>query len=183
LLQNIIDDTDALITEFIEKCPLRPGSTFLIGCSTSEIQGKDLGSASNAEAAEAVFETLRRKLNPMGVNLAVQCCEHLNRCVVLERAVAERLNLPEVNVIPQPTAGGAFATHAYRSFDDPAVVESVKADYGLDIGLVMIGMHLKEVVVPVRLAQRKIGEATVVCARTRPKFVGGSRAVYDALKL
>ena len=154
----------------------------LVGCSTSEIQGKELGSASSESIAKDVFETLLQNTRPHNVNIAVQCCEHLNRSIVMERSLAERYNIPVVNVIPQPNAGGAFATYAYRSFEDPVVVESVKADYGIDIGLVMIGMHLKDVVVPVRLSKRQIGEAIVICARTRPKFIGGSRAVYDATK-
>lgn len=178
---NIIKDTNTLITQFMEKCPLVSQKTILFGCSTSEVLGKDLGTASNDLIAKNVFESLAKNVLPTKVNIAVQCCEHINRSLVVERFLAEKQNIPIVNVIPQPNAGGAFAAYAYHYFKDPVVVENIKADYGIDIGLVMIGMHLKDVVVPVRLLQRKIGEAIVVCARTRPKFIGGSRSAYNTI--
>ena len=84
-----------------------------------------------------------------------------------------------VNVVPQPKAGGSFATAAYAAFSDPVAVEHIRADAGMDIGDTLIGMHLKEVAVPVRLSVKTVGEAPLVCARTRPKFIGGCRAVYD----
>lgn len=165
------------ISEIIEKASLKKGSILVIGCSTSEILGSRIGTNSAPEAAAEVFSALYESAKEKGIYLAFQCCEHLNRAVVIEREAAT--NLEAVNVIPQPKAGGSMATQAYKSFNDPVVVEEIKADAGLDIGLTLIGMHLKKVAVPLRLTNDHIGEALVVAARTRPKFIGGARAVYD----
>ena len=140
-----------------------------------------MGTASSRDAAEAIYRAISKELQTRGVNLAVQCCEHLNRAVVIEREVAVKYGLEEVNVVPQPHAGGAFAVEAYSKFRNPIVVESIeaKADGGIDIGGVMIGMHIHPVVVPLRLEHRNIGKAFVAAARRRPKYVGGVRAVYN----
>ena len=184
-IETIQNDTAAVIKEVAEKAKLKEGQLFIIGCSSSEVVGEHMGTASNKDAAEIIFETVTAELSAIGVNLAVQCCEHLNRACVVERAVAEKYGFEEVNVIPQPHAGGAFAVKAYNSFKDPVVVESInaKADAGIDIGGIMIGMHIHPVVVPLRMEHRNIGKAIVVAARRRPKYVGGERAVYnDALE-
>ena len=149
----------------------------MVGCSTSEILGSKIGTNSAPEIAKIVFDGIYKTAKEKGVSLAFQCCEHLNRAIVIERSCAK--NLEEVNVSPQPKAGGSMATQAYLEFDDPVVVEDIKADAGLDIGLTLIGMHLKKVAVPIRLENNKIGEALVVGARTRPKFIGGIRASYN----
>lgn len=167
--------------EIIEKAGLKVGNILVIGCSTSEIVGSRIGTASAPEVAAEVFSGLYESAASKGIYLAVQCCEHLNRAVVTERAALP--NAEEVNVVPKPKAGGSMATAAYATFADPIVVEEIRADAGLDIGFTLIGMHLKRVAVPVRLENNKIGEATVVAARTRAKFIGGSRAVYDENKL
>lgn len=52
-------------------------------------------------------------------------------------------------------------------------------DAGIDIGGTLIGMHIHPVVVPVRISMDRIGEASIICARRRPKYVGGQRAIYD----
>ena len=163
--------------ELCEKAGLRKGQILIVGCSTSEILGDRIGSNSNIEAAQAVFEGIYAALSERGVYLAAQCCEHLNRAVIIERAAVPGQDI--VNVVPQPKAGGSFATTAYRCFSDPAAVEEIRADAGLDIGDTLIGMHLKKVAVPVRLENDKIGMAHITAARTRPKFIGGSRAVYN----
>lgn len=165
------------VSEIIEKASLKKGSILVIGCSTSEILGSKIGTNSAPDAAAEVFRALHECASEKGIYLAFQCCEHLNRAIVIEREAAK--GLEEVNVIPQPKAGGSMATQAYKSFTDPVVVEEIKADAGLDIGLTLIGMHLKKVAVPLRLENDKIGEALVVAARTRPKFIGGIRSVYD----
>ena len=160
-----------------EKAKLKKGDLVVVGCSTSEICGSRIGSDSRPEVAEAVFSAIYDVLTARGIYLAAQCCEHLNRALIVEREAlpcAER-----VNVIPQPKAGGSFATAAYHAFREPIAVEHIRADAGLDIGGTLIGMHLKEVAVPLRLGVDRIGEAIVLAARVRPKFVGGSRAVYD----
>lgn len=169
--------------EIIEKANLRKGSLFVVGCSTSEVCGSKIGTASSPDVAQAVFRGIYRAVTEAGVYLAAQCCEHLNRALILECEAAEKYGYEEVNVVPQPKAGGSFATAAYHSFKEPVAVEHIKAHAGMDIGDTLIGMHLKDVAVPVRISQKQIGEAHVVCARTRAKFVGGSRAVYDEAKL
>ncbi|MBQ9753068.1 MAG: TIGR01440 family protein [Paludibacteraceae bacterium] len=167
----------AVITELTEKANLKVGDIVVIGCSTSEIIGSKIGTNSSPNTAKAVFEAIYEIIQKKGLYLAAQCCEHLNRAVVVERQAVPFAET--VNVVPQPKAGGSFATQAYQHFKEPVVVEEIKADAGLDIGSTLIGMHLKKVAVPLRLENRMIGEAIVVAARTRPKFIGGARAVYD----
>jgi len=161
-----------------EVAELRSGQIFVLGCSTSEIQGKRIGSMSSIDVAEAVYRGIDGVLKDSGTYLAVQCCEHLNRCLVVERQVQEKYNLDEVSVLPVPHAGGAMAATALAKFEDPVVVEAIQAHAGLDIGDTFIGMHLRPVAVPVRLSQKEIGEAHLTAARTRPKLVGGKRACY-----
>ena len=175
--QELYLQTKAAVEELGSKANLKPGNILVVGCSTSEVLGAKIGSQSSPEVAKALFTALQEYANSHGIYLAVQCCEHLNRAIVLERAAAGNAEL--VNVMPQPKAGGSLATAAYADFVDPVVVESIQADAGLDIGLTLIGMHLKKVAVPVRLEHNRIGDALVVAARTRPKFIGGIRAVYD----
>lgn len=164
-------------SELCEKAALKQGQILVVGCSTSEILGDRIGSNSNPEAAAAVLEGILAALGERGVFLAAQCCEHLNRAIITERAAVP--GAEPVNAVPQPKAGGSFAAAAYRAFTDPVALEGIRADAGLDIGDTLIGMHLKEVAVPVRLTRSTIGAARVVAARTRPKFIGGARAVYD----
>ena len=166
-----------LASELCEKAGLKKGQILVVGCSSSEIVGDRIGTNSSIEAAEAVYEGITAALAERGVFLAAQCCEHLNRAIVVEREAVP--GAEPVNVVPQPKAGGSFATTAYRRFRDPVVLEEIRADAGLDIGDTLIGMHLKKVAVPVRLASFSLGAAHVSAARTRPKFIGGSRAVYD----
>ena len=165
------------IAEIAEKANLKQGSILVIGCSTSEIVGSKIGTNSAPAVAAEVFGAFLDYAKEQGIYLAVQCCEHLNRAIVTERAAVAGLEI--VNVVPQPKAGGSMATQAYAAFKDPVVVEEIKAEAGIDIGFTLIGMHLKRVAVPVRLENNRIGEALVVAARTRPKFIGGARAVYD----
>ena len=167
----------AVIAELCDRAGLHKGDTVVVGCSTSEIVGSKIGTDSSPEVAEAVCAALMGAAEERGVYLAFQCCEHLNRAIVIEREAA--LGLERVNVLPQPKAGGSMATAAYASMRDPVVVEEIKADAGIDIGFTLIGMHLKRVAVPLRLENDRIGEAKVLAARVRPKFIGGSRAVYD----
>lgn len=164
-------------TELCGKAGLKKGQIFVVGCSSSEICGDRIGSNSNLDAAEAVFDGIYTALCERGVYLAAQCCEHLNRAIVIEREAVRDADI--VNVVPQPKAGGSFATTAYRRFADPVVLEEIRADAGIDIGDTLIGMHLKKVAVPVRLQHNAIGAAHVTAARVRPKFIGGQRAVYD----
>ena len=167
--------------QLAEAAHLSAGQIVVVGCSTSEIVGRRVGSWSTPEIGQAVFEGLSEVFSPLGVFIAAQCCEHLNRALIVERDAVPGAEI--VNVVPQPKAGGSFATAAYRSFRHPVALETIRADAGLDIGGTLIGMHLRKVAVPVRLTQDHIGSAMVLAARTRPKFIGGERAVYDeALK-
>ena len=157
---------------------LQAGDIFVIGCSSSEIVGLRIGKGSDINAAQAVYEGVMNVLEPKGIFLAAQCCEHLNRAVIVEKAAL----LPGteiVNVVPHPHAGGSFATTVYKNAKQPVAVEEIKADAGIDIGGTLIGMQLKKVAVPVRLTVKQIGHAPIICARTRPKFIGGERATYD----
>jgi len=166
-----------LALEFCEKAGLKSGQTVLVGCSTSEIGGHLIGSHSNEEIGIVVFNELFDVFSEQGVNIAAQCCEHLNRAIIVEREISVGFNI--VNVVPVPDAGGAFASAAYGGFNDPVALETFTADAGIDIGGTLIGMHLKRVAVPLRLDVKFVGEAVVTAARTRPPLIGGSRAQYD----
>lgn len=162
--------------EITEAAGLKQGDILVVGCSSSEVAGGVIGHNSSLEAAEAVFAGIYDVLKEKGIYLAAQCCEHLNRAICVERAAVPFAET--VCVVPQPKAGGSFATTAYRTFEDPVMLEEIRADAGLDIGGTLIGMHLKRVAVPVRLSLDHIGSAILLAARTRPKFIGGERAVY-----
>lgn len=183
MLERIKQDAIAAVTELLEVAGLQAGDIFVIGCSSSEMVGEKIGTHSSVDAANALAEAVLPLLNERGIAVAVQCCEHLNRALILESAVAEKYGYEPVNVVPQPKAGGSFATAVWARLDNPVAVEHIRAHAGLDIGGTLIGMHLKEVAVPVRLRVKQIGEAPILCARTRPKFIGGCRAVYDETKL
>ena len=165
--------------ELLQAAHLETGDIFVVGCSSSEIMGGRIGKDSSMEAAAAVLAGVLPPLQEQGVYLAAQCCEHLNRALVVERECMNRFSLCEVMAVPHEHAGGSFATAAYRGFSDPCLVEEIRADWGIDIGDTLIGMHLKRVAVPVRLSIKKIGEANVVFAKTRPKYIGGPRAKYE----
>ncbi len=179
MLSNITNESKKAITELIEISGIKSGELLVVGCSSSEIVGGDIGKASSMDAAKAVFDGIYLILKEKGIYLAAQCCEHLNRALIIEQAAADKFGYEIVNVMPQPKAGGSFATIVWQNMDCPVAVEHIKAHAGLDIGNTLIGMHLKEVAVPVRLSINKIGEAPIVCARTRPKFIGGERACYN----
>ena len=174
---EIIEATRKAAIELCEKAGLRPGQTVIIGCSTSEIRGHHIGSHSNAEIGLQVFNAMQGVFRELDVSIAAQCCEHLNRALIVEKKDA--IGFSVVNVVPTLEAGGAFATAAYESFKDPVALEEFQADAGIDIGGTFIGMHLKRVAVPIRLENKRIGEAVVTAARTRPPLIGGSRAEYD----
>jgi uncharacterized protein (TIGR01440 family) len=181
-LKRYGEEAYASAAELIEKAGAKAGQLFLVDCSTSEVLGHNPGTNSAPEMGKAVMEGVLRACRERSLFLCAQCCEHLNRAVVLEAAAAERYGYEEVNVIPQPKAGGSFATALWQAMEAPCAVEHVKAHMGLDIGCVMIGMNMREVAVPVRLAANHIGQALVIAARTRPRFIGGDRAVYDSGK-
>lgn len=164
--------------ELLAAANLKPGSILVVGCSSSEIIGQTIGKCSSLEAAQTVYQGIAPVLHQAGVFLAAQCCEHLNRALILE-AAAVRVGAEVVNVMPQPKAGGSFATVCWQQFEHPVALESIQADAGLDIGSTLIGMHLKRVAVPVRLNIQQIGQASLVAARTRPRYIGGPRAVYQ----
>lgn len=175
---EIKSQAETAAAELVEAAKLQKGDIFVVGCSSSEVMGQRIGKSSDINAAEAVYEGIMGVLAPKGIFLAAQCCEHLNRAVIVEKEAL----LPGteiVNVVPQPKAGGSFATTFYKNAKCPVAVEEIKADAGMDIGDCLIGMQLKKVAVPVRLSVKSIGDAHLTCARTRPKFIGGERAYYD----
>lgn len=178
---NIKEQCKSAVLELIEIAKLKKNDILVVGCSTSEVVGSKIGTNSDPDAAEQIFDGLYSVLKEKGIFLAVQCCEHLNRAIVIEKTAL--FNPEPVNVIPQKKAGGSLATVAYSKFENPIVIENIKADAGMDIGDTFIGMHLKSVAVPVRLSIKEIGNAHLTSARVRPKFIGGIRAIYDESKL
>lgn len=179
MLNQIREEAAQAVRELLETAKLDKGDILVVGCSSSEIGGGRIGQASSLELAEAAWAGIYEVAQEAGIYVAAQCCEHLNRAIIIEKAAAREYRIPLVNVVPQPKAGGSFATTAYKNFKEPVAVEHIQAQAGIDIGDTLIGMHLQEVAVPVRIATKKIGEAHVVCARTRYKFIGGERAHYD----
>ena len=177
LVEQIRNDAKNAAQELIEKAHLTAGKIVVVGCSTSSTLGNDIGSHSVPEVGKAIFEGLQSVFKPFGIYIAAQCCEHLNRAIIVEHAAVPNAEI--VNVVPQPKAGGSFATACYQAFEHPVAIEHIKADAGLDIGGTLIGMHLKEVAVPLHMMQTHVGMAILLAARTRPKFIGGERAHYD----
>lgn len=177
-LDEIAAQARAAAAELLVQAGLKPGDLFVVGCSSSEIVGGQIGHYSSMEAAAAVYAGMAPVLAEAGVYLAAQCCEHLNRALILERAAAERYGYEPVAVVPRPHAGGSWATTCWKNFAHPVAVEEIRAAAGIDIGGTLIGMHLKRVAVPVRLSLCRIGQAPILCARTRPKYIGGERARY-----
>ena len=177
LLNSIQEQAVQATKELCEKAKLHAGDIVIIGCSSSEVTGELIGTHSSLETAEAVFNGIYSVLSEKNIYLAAQCCEHLNRAIIIERDAVPFAE--QVNVVPQPKAGGSFATTAYKTFKNPIAVEAIAADAGLDIGGTLIGMHLKKVAVPLRLSLDHIGNAILLAARTRPKFIGGVRAIYN----
>ena len=169
----------AALLELLDAAALKPGQQVVIGCSSSEIMGQKIGKGSTPEAAKAVVDEILPILNERGLYLEAQCCEHLNRALITEREYAVSHGLEIVSVVPYPKAGGSFATAAYAAMRDPVAVEAVRAQGGIDIGGTLIGMHLCPVAVPLRLTNDRIGKARLLCAYTRPKFIGGARARYE----
>lgn len=179
MYQTIKEQGKNLIKEFLKKTDAKEGCLLVIGCSTSEILGEQIGTHSAYEAADALFCGMYSVLKKKGIYLAAQCCEHLNRALVMEKKVANALGYEPVCVVPKPKAGGSFATACYEHLSEPVVVEKIRADMGIDIGGTLIGMHLKEVAVPLRLENNMVGKAQIICAYTRPKLIGGARAAYE----
>lgn len=179
IISSIAAAAQTAVRELVEVAGLTPGQILVVGCSSSEMVGERIGKGSSMEAAEALYGAIAPVLAERGIYLAAQCCEHLNRSIILERTCAERYGLDVVWVKPQPHAGGSFATTVWEHMNDPVAVETVRAHAGMDIGSTLIGMHLRRVAVPVRLSVDHIGAAHLVCARTRPPYVGGPRAQYQ----
>lgn len=176
------EQLQTILTEYQEQAQLADHHLFVIGCSTSEVIGQKIGTAGTVDVASLIFEECQKFQQQYGVSLAFQCCEHLNRVLVVERKVMQARNLPEVSVVPVRHAGGAMATFAFGQMKDPVVVEFIQADGGIDIGDTFIGMHLKHVAVPIRTSLKELGNAHVTLAKSRPKLIGGPRAVYEKTK-
>ncbi|WP_146809758.1 MULTISPECIES: TIGR01440 family protein [Aneurinibacillus] len=178
-MEQLRQDISSIMEDLLAAKPLGENHILVFGTSTSEIIGKRIGSAGSEEVAAALYGAIEEVRQEHGFSVAFQCCEHLNRALVIERETAERFGWPEVTVVPVPRAGGAMASHAFRQMRDAVVVETIQADAGIDIGDTFIGMHIKPVAVPIRPRTKQLGEAHVTMAVTRPKLIGGSRAVYE----
>lgn len=176
---TIKEEIQTAITELFETSPVKSGQILVVGCSTSEIIGKKIGTSGTISPAQDVFDVIYTEAKKRNIYVACQCCEHLNRALVIERECLEKYNLCEVCAVPHEHAGGSFATAAFKSFAEPCLCEEISADWGIDIGDTLVGMHLKRVAVPVRTSIKKIGEANLVLAKTRPKYTGGPRAKYE----
>ena len=172
-------ELDEILSQFFYQIELKPSSLVVVGCSTSEVIGQKIGTAGSTDVAQMIFKLMTKYQAQIGFSLAFQCCEHLNRALVVEQSTAQERRLEEVSVIPVKTAGGAMATYAFEHMANAVMVETIQADAGIDIGETMIGMHLKRVAVPVRTENRAVGSARVTLAKTRPKLIGGPRAVYE----
>jgi uncharacterized protein (TIGR01440 family) len=174
----IADQVELLVDELVKVSGLRQGQIMVFGVSTSEVQGLRIGTSGAVTVAEQIYEGAHRVQERVGFHMVWQCCEHLNRAIVTERVLAEAQGWSEVSAVPVPKAGGSMASFAYRQLKEPCLVESVQVHAGIDIGETMIGMHLRPVAVPLRPTIRSIGEARVSMALTRPRLIGGVRAVY-----
>lgn len=179
-MQEIFNQSQLAAKELVEKAGLKSGDVVVIGCSTSEVIGERIGTSGTVEVAQQIFDGLNSVFSEKGIYIAAQCCEHLNRAIIIESEKAEKLGLEKVCVVPHPRAGGSFATAAWHTMKNPAAVEEIRADAGIDIGFTLIGMHLKRVAVPLRLENNVIGEAKLNAAKTRAKYIGGERAKYES---
>ena len=178
-MNTIYNQAYSAAIELIEKSEAKSGDVVIIGCSTSEVIGQKIGTSGTVDVAQEIFNGLNAAFSEKGIFIAAQCCEHLNRAIIIEKEKADALGLEQVCVVPHPRAGGSFATAAWHTMKNPVAVEEIKADAGIDIGTTLIGMHLKRVAVPLRLENNTIGEAKLSAARTRPKYIGGERAKYE----
>ena len=178
-MSMITEQLEKAFDELISQSTFESGDIMVVGCSSSEVLGEKIGTSGSLETATEIFETLKAKCDEKGLYLACQCCEHLNRALVVEKELAKRERLCIVSAVPHEKAGGSFATAAYRGFENPVLVEEITAQLGIDIGNTLIGMHLERVAVPVRTSIKKIGEAPVTFAKVRPKYIGGERAKYS----
>lgn len=178
-MSEIYNQAALAAAELVEKAALKSRDVAVIGCSTSEVIGERIGTSGTLDVAKEIFDGLNSVFAEKGIFLAAQCCEHLNRAIIIEKEKADALGLEQVCVVPHPRAGGSFATAAWQTMKNPVAVEEIKADAGIDIGTTLIGMHLKRVAVPLRLESNTIGEAKLSAAKTRPKYIGGERAKYE----
>lgn len=178
-LETLTQQANQAMTQLLEQAHTKPGQIVVVGCSSSEAGGYRIGSHSALEIAQAIFDGLYPVVQQHGMYLAAQCCEHLNRALVVEQGAAEWHRLDEVNAVPQMHAGGSFATAAYQKMEEPVLVPEIQAIAGIDIGGTLIGMHLKPVAVPVRVSVSRVGEAILILARSRAPYIGGERAHYN----
>ena len=166
------------VTELLDAAKLKPGKIFVVGCSSSEMVGARIGKGSVPELGEIVAEAMLAACKGHGVHAAFQCCEHLNRGIVVEKAVLKELGLTQVRAIPQPKAGGSVPAAAWKKMEKPALAVSIQADAAIDIGDTLVGMHIRPVAVPLRISTSHVGHANLVMAYSRLPYIGGARAVY-----
>ena len=180
MLEQVRNEAKAAALEICQVAKLRKGQILVVGCSTSEVTGHKVGSYSSPELGQAIYDGIQEALQPQGIYLAAQCCEHLNRALVMEQKVLDERRLTQVNVMPVPKAGGSTGAAAYLRFEEPAVAMAIQAEAAIDVGDTLVGMHIRPVAVPLRMPQEnyKVGEAHVVMAYSRLPYIGGERAQY-----
>lgn len=176
--EQLQQDLSSVLLDLIDKTNLKKGDFFILGGSSSEVIGESIGQATNEEIGDLIVSTCLTILNPLGIHLAVQGCEHINRALTIERAASQQQPFDLVSVVPRPHAGGALATAAYQLMNDPVEIEHLIAKAGLDIGDTHIGMHVKHVQIPIRPLLKELGCAHLSALGTRPKLIGGERAQY-----
>ena len=175
VMANVWDD---VLDAFFLKANLRRGQILVLGCSTSEVIGQRIGQGSSLEVAKKLLPPLLERVHQQGIFLAVQGCEHINRALAVEETCVDRYGLEVVTVLPALHAGGAMTVQAWREFSSPLMVERIQGHAGIDIGDTFIGMHLRPVAIPIRIHVKELGEAHLTLAHTRPRLIGGPRAVY-----
>ena len=170
---------DAAVDALAKAGDIQPGGVIVLGCSTSEVAGARIGKGSVPELGDVIAEAMLTACAARGLNAAFQCCEHLNRAIVMEQRVLDERRLTQVRAIPQPKAGGSVPAAAWKRLNHPALAMNIQAEAAIDIGDTLVGMHIRPVAVPMRIEYGKVSHANLVMAYSRLPYIGGSRAVYE----
>ena len=179
LKQEIFAALTAAVDALVEAGGIQPGGMIVLGCSTSEVAGARIGKGSVPELGDVIAEAMLTACGKHGLYAAFQCCEHLNRAIVMEQAALMARGLMQVKAIPQPKAGGSVPAAAWKRLTAPVLTPFVQADAAIDVGDTLVGMHIRPVAVPLRIDTDKVGHANLVMAYSRLPYIGGSRAVYE----
>ena len=99
-LHTVREQAERAASELLDLAKLEEGDLFVVGCSSSEVSGSRIGTDSSPEVAQAIVDGLYPVLERRGIFLAAQCCEHLNRALIVEDAARRLHRLERVNVVP-----------------------------------------------------------------------------------